>query len=266
MKQFIKKGKTSQRIAVKILDSSQTDGRGLTALVFNSAGLTAYYWREDQGNVGATVITLATATRGTFTSSGFIEKDATNMPGWYEIGIPDAALATGANWVGIQLKGATNMAQVDLEIELVDFDPADGVRLGLTALPNAAAAATGGVPTVDASNAVKVQSGTGANQIDLTSGRVKIAGAYQKNTALSNFAFMMVDSADDVSPKTGLTVAGTISKDGAAFVALTNAISEIANGMYKVNLTAAELNADVVILRFTGTGANDRLIVLISTT
>lgn len=54
-------------------------------------------------------------------------------------------------------------------------DLSDSVRFGLTALPNAAAAANGGLATVDASNAVKVQSGTGANQISLSSGLVTLA-------------------------------------------------------------------------------------------
>lgn len=47
-----------------------------------------------------------------------------------------------------------------------------GERLGR--IPNVAAAASGGLPTVDANNAVKLQSGTGANQIDLSSGQVRL--------------------------------------------------------------------------------------------
>lgn len=120
MKLIIKKGTTSKRVPVFVQNSSSTTGAGLTGLVFNSAGLTWYYWREDEGNVGATSVTLATATRGTYTSGGFIEKDATNMPGCYEIGVPNAALATGAGWVTMMLKGATNMAPLPIEIELVD--------------------------------------------------------------------------------------------------------------------------------------------------
>ena len=115
-------GATSRRIAVWLADSSSTVGAGLTGLVFNSAGLTCYYWREDEGNAGATAVTLATATRGTFTSSGFIEKDATNTPGLYEFGIPNAAIATGAKWVKVMFKGATNLAQRVVTIKLVSLD------------------------------------------------------------------------------------------------------------------------------------------------
>lgn len=77
-----------------------------------------------------------------------------------------------------------------------------------------------------------------------------------KNVAYSNFTFSMVDSTDGQTLETGLTVSGTISKDGGAFAALTNAVSEIGTtGRYKVDLTAAEMNADEVYLAFTATGA-----------
>lgn len=84
----------------------------------------------------------------------------------------------------------------------------------------------------------------------------------KKNVALNNFEFLMVDSADHITPKTGLTVSGYISKDGGAFSALTNSVTEISNGIYKVNLTQAEMNADVITLRFTATGADDRFITI----
>lgn len=83
-----------------------------------------------------------------------------------------------------------------------------------------------------------------------------------KNVAFSNFSFLMVDATDFATPETGLTVSGEISQDGAAFGALTNSVTEIANGMYKVNLTQAEMNADVISLRFTATGAADRLVTI----
>lgn len=127
MKLSIKKGTTSKRLAIFIQDSSQTDGRGLTGLVWNTSGLAWHYWREDAGDVDGTQVTLCAGTRGTYTNSGgagtgggFIAKDGTNMPGFYEISIPDAALAAAAGWVVIVLRGAPNMAPLTLEIELID--------------------------------------------------------------------------------------------------------------------------------------------------
>ncbi len=48
--------------------------------------------------------------------------------------------------------------------QVVPWDPYDATRLGMTALPNAAAASSGGLPT----------SGTGSNQIDLSSGNGRV--------------------------------------------------------------------------------------------
>src|SRR5262249_227725 len=108
--------------------------------------------------------------------------------------------------------------------------------------------------------------GSGSGQLNPASGKIDIAGdlRIRKNTALAAFPFRMTDSADHVSPKTGLTVTGQVSKDGGAFAHLPNAISEIGSGWYKVDLAAADVNADTVALKFTATGA-DQLDVTIAT-
>ena len=59
MKLNILKGTTSKIVEVFIQDSSSSVGAGLTGLVFNSAGLTAYYALNGAAG-GATVHTLAT--------------------------------------------------------------------------------------------------------------------------------------------------------------------------------------------------------------
>lgn len=110
-------GTTSKDIIVPVYDSSVTTGAKLTGLVYNTSGLAAYYTR--QGVAGAAVqISLVDKTKGTWTSGGFKAADETNMPGDYELGIPDAALAAGATWVKIQLRGAANMKPVDILIDL----------------------------------------------------------------------------------------------------------------------------------------------------
>lgn len=149
MKLFVTKGTTSKTMLIFIPDSSSSTGAGLTGLAYNSSGLAWYYYREGQGT-GGTSVTLATMTLGTWATGGFVEVDSTNMPGFYEIGVPNAALATGVDFVGMQLKGATNMAPVNIEIQLTNLNVNDGVRAGLTALPNAAADAAGGLAISDA--------------------------------------------------------------------------------------------------------------------
>ena len=83
-----------------------------------------------------------------------------------------------------------------------------------------------------------------------------------KNVALPDFEFLMVDSTDHVSGKTGLTVSGTISKDGGAFGALTNSVAEVSAGIYKVDLTQAEMNVDTLTLKFTAVDADQRTITI----
>lgn len=84
----------------------------------------------------------------------------------------------------------------------------------------------------------------------------------RKNTEFAAFPFKMVDETDHVTAETGLTVTATRSIDGAAFAACANSAAEIASGWYKITLAAADLNGDVIILRFTATGADDREIVV----
>jgi hypothetical protein len=125
----IKRGSTSVRRLIFIADTSSTTGAGLANLVYNSSGLVAFYFAGDLNN--EVQIFLVTATLGTFTSGGFIAVDNTNMPGWYEIGIPDAAI-DGGNEVAIQLRGATNMAPVNIYIALDAVDYQDATAFGIS--------------------------------------------------------------------------------------------------------------------------------------
>jgi hypothetical protein len=86
----------------------------------------------------------------------------------------------------------------------------------------------------------------------------------RKNTALANFPFLMVLASDDVTPGTSLTVTATRSIDGAAFASCANAVTEIANGWYKISFDASDLNGDTIALRFAAATANDRNITILT--
>lgn len=116
----LKKAATDVTVYLFAQDSSKTTGVGLAGLAYNTASLTAYYVRP-LGS--ATAITLATQTvTGAHSDGGFVEVDATNMPGVYRLDLPDAVCATGVPSVVVMLKGAANLAPVLLEIQLTDFD------------------------------------------------------------------------------------------------------------------------------------------------
>jgi hypothetical protein len=288
----LKQASTSVILQIFIQDSSSTVGAGLAGLTNASGSLTAYYHKDV--DTTATVISLVTMTVGTFTSSGFKEIDATNMPGWYQFCPPNTALSTGKS-VAIHLKGATNMAPVPLEIELTQVDNQDGTAFGVSRIDAAVSSrmATFTLPTnfssfsIDGSGRVVVITNSDKTGYSLTqtfptnfatqvidaSGRVdvsKVSGTSQtatdlgahvpsglkKNAARSGFSWFMASSVDHVTGKTGLTVTATVSIDGAAFAGLTNAPTEIGSGWYTVNLSAADTNGNNLAFMFTGAGAD----------
>lgn len=139
----LKQGTTSKLLR---FFAEKADGTGpFTGLLYNTAGLTCYYIRE--GDAASTLVTAVTGgTVGTYGAGTLNPVDATNMPGVYELGLPNAALSSGkSTWIMIQ--GAVNLAPIEIEIELTAVDNQDAVRGGLTALPNAGAAAAGGLLT-----------------------------------------------------------------------------------------------------------------------
>ena len=99
-----------------------------------------------------------------------------------------------------------------------------GHRLGN--IPDIAAGSSGGLPTVDSNNAVKLQSGTGANQINLSSGGVQLS-----STGLNG----LLDLTDAI--ETGLTVrqalriiaaavAGKLSGAAGTTITIRNAVAD----------------------------------------
>lgn len=206
MKLNIKKDATSKIISIFISDSSATDGSGLAGLVFNSAGLVARYKREGQSTW--TTITLANGTLGTWSSGGF--KEDTIAGGWYELGLPNViiASATTVDWVVLDIRGATNMAPLPIEIQLVE--------------------------TV----------------------------GFDKNTAFANFTFPMYNSNGVLT--TGLTVTATRSIDKGVVTATTNAPTEVSNGLYGIDFSAADLNGNTITFLFSAAGARTTSITIVT--
>lgn len=118
-----------------------TDGAAETGLAYTDMTIT---WTANTGSAD-TDVTEATMTMGTHADGGWIEIDATNSPGLYQFGIPDEAIADGPDYVVFSFKAAACVPMFKT-VELIDVNLRDAVRLGLTSLPNAAAAAAGGLP------------------------------------------------------------------------------------------------------------------------
>lgn len=147
MMRQIKKGATDQSVVVRVIDA--TDGTPEQAVKHNTTGVALWYRREGAAKTAISAVALA-ALSDAHSDGGWEHID----DGYYRLDVPDAAFATGTH--GVMIGGAfDNMVVIGCYVPLVDFDPQDATRLGLTALPNAAAEAAGGLFT----------RGTGAGQI-----------------------------------------------------------------------------------------------------
>jgi hypothetical protein len=82
----------------------------------------------------------------------------------------------------------------------------------------------------------------------------------QKNAAFNNLEFLMVLTADHVTPAPGVAVTGQRSVDGGGFVNISGAIAEVSNGIYQVDLAAADTNGDVITYKFSAATADDTFI------
>lgn len=95
---------------------------------------------------------------------------------------------------------------------------------------------------------------------------VKIADGQivvKKNKVLAAFPFPMLDILNQ-NPTTGLTVTAQRSLDGGAFAACTNPVTEIGNGFYKIDLSAADTNGDTIAFNFSAVGADNSCITVVT--
>lgn len=249
-------GTTSKSIGVFIKHS--TTGQGLTGLVFNTASLVAYYFQPRIA--GATAITLATLASATaaWASGGFVEIDATNMPGWYRLDVPNAAL-TGATSVCLELKGAANMLDTVIELELTATNNQDAVRGGMTALPAAVPGAAGGVFIAGSNAATTFATLTVTGAV--TTGAVT-TGAFTTGNVIFNA--LQVTGAFTASNTTlaALTVSGPANLG--SFTAGDTDLGTVAAGTLTqigtatrtgVGLAAANLDAQLANILGTGAGS-----------
>lgn len=220
MKRKLFEGSTSVTTGIFVADSTSTSGAGLV-ITPSSPGLVGEYRREGQSSW--TAFTIVTGTLGTYTSGGLIAEGSD--VGAYEVGIPDAALAAGsASWVMVRYRGATNMLTVRIEIELDKINYRDGVRMGLTALPNAVAGASNGL-VINGSNsgtvvlaALTVTGGIASNITGNITGNlvgtVSTLTTYTGNTPQTGDSFTRIGAAGVGLTAVGLATTQTFNNTG----------------------------------------------------
>lgn len=249
----VDKGATDVEVPLKIVDSG--DGTPETGVVFNTSGIDLWYRRDGAAKVSITEATLA-ALDTAHTDGGFLHIS----DGVYRLDVPDAAFATGVR--SVQIGGTvTGMVVIGCYVDLMD--PFNLTGTGLTAIPwNAAWDAEVQSEAADALNAydppTKAELDSAVSPL-ATAASVALLQTYPKNVAVSKFGLAMYLT--DGTLATGVTITGTISKDGGDFAALGDAVTEIqTSGCYEVDIAQAEMNADEILLKFTGTGCRPLVI------
>lgn len=121
---IITKGATDRSVVVRIIDS--TDGTPETGVVFNTAGIDLWYRREGAAKVSITEATLASLTTA-HSDGGFLHIS----DGAYRLDMPDAAFATGANYVDYG-GTVTGMVVIGGRVKLIDANFEDAAAFGLT--------------------------------------------------------------------------------------------------------------------------------------
>ena len=120
-----------------VQDASNTSpGEPITGLLFSDieTGGSASYARQGAVRTDLTLVTQTVA--GAHTDGGFVEVDATNMPGVYRCDYPDLAFATGADEVALQVVvvGSKNAVAAPLKVQLLDVDLRGSLETDVTAI------------------------------------------------------------------------------------------------------------------------------------
>ena len=186
---LIKKGTTD--VSVELFIVKDTDGTPKTDVV--ASGIVPFYRR----GISATQANLApsdlAAVDSTHTDWGI--KHVSD--GSYRLDLPDAAFESGVDVVHIGAT-VTNGIALPITIQLVAFDPQDTVRLGQTALPNAAADAAGGLPVSDAGGLDLDGLNTTVGTINTTTGTINTTtGTINTTTNTINTNLTTVDGIVD---------------------------------------------------------------------
>jgi len=196
------KAGAAQSISILVLLRSTTDNTEVTGKLYSD--VTGSYCRQGGTRQAISMKTLA-AVDSAFDAGGFKEIDATNQKGLYRFDIPDAAFATGADWVvaSVQVTGCyavhrefpltTNVVQtgdvlatwtptkagyVDASIDGVHTD----AHAAAAALPAVAPGAKGGLPILDAATG-RVLTGFEAGAVQANANLISILGSAISGTA-----------------------------------------------------------------------------------
>lgn len=196
------------------------------------------------GTETTTGVTL-TANFDSITGLNDLSIDTSNA--FYAVGSDFAAVITQGTLGGTSVAG-TVVCSFSVMFRPADLQYIDGLATsGNNATLNLKQLTV--VPDVNTDAITITPSGTGLG--------IKGSGlAIARAIAYSNFQFKLVRASDNKTPVTGATVTATIMKDGGTFAAIVGTVVEDTLGWYHVPLSAGEMTADEIVLRFVSATSN----------
>ena len=237
----VKIGMTDYSVFVFIPDPASTDGSGKTGLV--AANLTVSGSRMETDNDAtvtdytSTLNDLAALTTA-HTDWGVKEISSTLAPGLYRLDIADAIFAAGA-WTAVVYVMITTSAAAasPIQFHMIPQNPIDGVDVKSVAGTNQTAR--------DLGASVLLSAGSGAGQLDFSSGVVKANLAQILGTALTETAGQIAAAFkkffDIASPTSTMNIITTVTT--------TTTATNLTNAATAGDLTAtmkASVNTEVV--------------------
>ena len=136
-KDTLKVGSSSQTEYVQL--SNLSTGGPMLGLLFNAAGLKAYYTKERAAPVQINLVTQTPT--GAWADGGFCEVDSALVPGLYRIDLPNLAVNTGRKVI-VTFSGA-GIKEVSAHYQLVAYNPDDSSSMGLSKFDSVALSAAG---------------------------------------------------------------------------------------------------------------------------
>lgn len=180
---IVQKGSTDVSAFVVLLD---TDGVEASPA---ATALTIGYARLGSAWVGNTGIAMGAVTDAHADNEVILVNAST--PGLHRVDFPNAAFATGTNKAVLTVTG-TGLQPTYLQVDLVDYDPEDAVRLGLTALPNVTAGGAGGI-----GDAVRIAGDAGAATLLKHSAAAGVFGTATGTPTTTTMATSLTEATDD---------------------------------------------------------------------
>jgi hypothetical protein len=255
---IVKKGSTDRSVLLRIIDSA--DGTPETGVVYNSSGIDLWYRREGAAKTSITEATLAALTTA-HADGGFLHVG----DGYYRLDLPDAAFATGAQYVDVG-GTVTGMVVIGGRVRLVDIDwevanmPANVTQFGGSNLTSAS-----GIPEVKvASIAASAITATSIASDAITAAKVADGTIDAATFAAGaiNAAAIASDAITDAKVAADVTIASVTGAVGSVTGAVgsvtgnvggnvTGSVGSVATGgitaaSFAANaITAAKLDPDV---------------------